>query len=1139
MTHDLRLAGPAAAAWVVAWQGRLLPVPVLLLSALVLALLGTVALGRQRFVAAATLLCAAASALSVGVRVHALTTGPLAVAAERAAAVTVVGTLTDDPHAVASKGDVLSFREVVVATVRVSRLSVGGRDYRVRAPVLVLGDRSWLGLLPSQQVRAEGRLQAPDRGDAVAGVLSVRGRAVRLGGPSALASVAGSLRRGLREAASVLPADEAGLLPGLVEGDTSGLDPRLEDDFRRTGLTHLTAVSGTNVAVVLGAVLVVCGWVGVGLRWRPPLALLVLAAFVVLARPSPSVLRAAVMGVIALVALATGSRRQALPALCGAVLLLVLLAPDLAPQPGFALSTLATAGLLLLAPVWRRRLARHLPAWLAEAIAVPAAAQVACTPVIVGLSGQLGLYAVPANLLAVPAVAPATVLGVLAALLAPVCMPVAHVAAWLAYVPVAWLVLIAHVGSRQPGAGLGLAEGWPGALLSLAILAALGTVLRSRALRRAAAACCAGALVALLVVVAVRPAWPPSGWVLASCDVGQGDGFVVPLSPGTALVVDNGPDPEPIDRCLRRLGVTRVPLLVLTHLHADHVEGVPGLLRGRRVGEVEIGPLDEPAVERTRLLGWLGDRRVVRAEIGETRAMDGVTWTVLDATARHGTDSDPNNSSIVLRLVTHGVTVLFAGDLEGDAQRELLERGVDLTADVLKVPHHGSRKQDPDFLDAVHAKVALTPVGADNPYGHPAAGTLSRLERDGARVYRSDRDGDVAVTLRHGRLGSVGRGGDGVPPPSVPKALPTHLHPVSLSAVVPSTALTLCDVPVVPSSAAAARARAPPWETGVVPPADPLVPLTLVLGDEEFLVARAVGTVLKAARAQNASVEVIDLEGGALQPGDLAEALSPSLFGDERVIVLRSAQDLSKDVAAEVTSYVADPVPEIRVVVHHAGGAKGKATVTALTGAGARKVECPKVSKLSERKEFVRAELRADNRQVAEDAVTALLDAVGNDLRELAAAASQLLSDTEGPITEEVVGRYHRGRAESSGFSIADKAVDGDLAGALELARWGQATGLAPVLVTSALASTLRSVALVASAGRQPAHVLAGQLGMPPWKVEKTQRQARSWRPEGLSTALQAVAVADGEVKGAATDAGYAVERALLAVVSARGGGAR
>ena len=317
---------------------------------------------------------------------------------------------------------------------------------------------------------------------------------------------------------------------------------------------------------------------------------------------------------------------------------------------------------------------------------------------------------------------------------------------------------------------------------------------------------------------------------------------------------------------------------------------------------------------------------------------------------------------------------------------------------------------------------------------------------------------------------------------------------------------------------------------------DVLVPLTLVLGDEEFLVSRAVSTVLRAARARTPGIEVTDLECSTLQPGDLAEALSPSLFGDERVIVLRGAQDLVKEVAAEVVGYAEDPVPEILLVVQHAGGAKGKATVTSLMAAKARKVECPKIAKASERKDFLRGELKADKRQVGEDAVTALLDAVGNDLRELASAASQLLSDTEGPITVEAVNRYHRGRAESSGFTIADRAVDGDLAGALELARWGQATGLAPVLVTSALASTLRAVAQVASAGRAPAHVLAGQLGMPPWKVEKTQRQARAWRPEGISAAMQAVATADGDVKGNATDPGYAVERALLAVVQARGG---
>ncbi|MCU1593089.1 MAG: putative Competence protein, partial [Frankiales bacterium] len=691
----------------------------------------------------------------------------LADAAARQAAVKVHAVLLEDPRAVPPKANVLSFQQLVVAKVRVDSLEVAGRTFHLRSPVLVLSsDSHWLGLLPSQRVSAEGRLQPSGPGDDVAALLSARGPPTVLAGPSALQRAAGRLRRGLREAASPLPRDERGLLPGLVEGDTSGLDPLLQQDFRTVGLTHLTAVSGTNVAVVLAAALVVCGWLRVGLRWRPLVAVVVLLAFVVLARPSASVLRAAVMGAIALMALATGSRKQALPALCAAVLVLILLAPELAAQPGFALSTLATAGLLLIAPVWRSRLDRHLPTWLADALAVPAAAQLACTPVVVAISGQVGLYAIPANLLAVPAVAPATLLGVLCALLAPVSLTLAHAVAWCAFVPTRWLTVVAHRGAREPGAGLSVAKGWTGACLALLAITVAAAVLGSPRLRRVAAASTVGVLLAVLCLFVVRTPWPPKDWVLVSCDVGQGDGFVVRLGAGEALVIDTGPDPEPIDACLSRLGIQRIPLLVLTHLHADHVEGVPGLLRGRQVGAVEIGPLDEPAVEEHRLMGWLDARKipVVRAQLGEIREVAGVRWEVLDATARHGTDSDPNNSSILLRLTTHGITVLLSGDLEGEVQKTLLERGLDLRADVLKVPHHGSRKQDPDFLDAVHARIALTPVGAGNPYGHPSLGTLARLERDGARTYRSDRDGDVAVVVKDGHLSAVGRRGDGAAP---------------------------------------------------------------------------------------------------------------------------------------------------------------------------------------------------------------------------------------------------------------------------------------------------------------------------------------------------------------------------------------
>lgn len=317
-------------------------------------------------------------------------------------------------------------------------------------------------------------------------------------------------------------------------------------------------------------------------------------------------------------------------------------------------------------------------------------------------------------------------------------------------------------------------------------------------------------------------------------------------------------------------------------------------------------------------------------------------------------------------------------------------------------------------------------------------------------------------------------------------------------------------------------------------PEDLLAPCTLVVGSEDLLVGRAVSAVVGAARAADQATEVHDLAAEQVQRGQLDETLSPSLFGEPRVLVLRAVQDLDKPIADELVRCLRDLPDGVVVVLVHAGAAKGKALLAELSATKPRIVQARPFAKPAERREFLRAELRADHRQVDEDAVTALFEAVGNDLRALSVAAAQLLADTPGPITADCVAVYHRGRADLSGFAVADRAVDGDLPGALELVRWGQSTGLAPVLVTSALASTLRSMALVASAGRTPAHQLAGQLGMPPWKVEKTQRQARRWMPEGLSAALAAVAVADADVKGAAVDAGYAVEHLLLTVCQAR-----
>ncbi|MDT7572394.1 MAG: competence protein ComEC [Actinomycetota bacterium] len=774
MPPDLRLVAPAAAVWVVAAVALHLRPLVVLVAAASAVVASVWVAGRwgkrsSAAVVVGVLLCSAAAGLAAAARVHSRTTGVVSDAAAHRAAVTVVGVLLDDPRVVAPKpgAGALVVRDVVVARIRAEQVTTAGRVMSVRTPVLVLSsDRRWLRLLPSQRVRVEGLLRPAERGDDVAALLSARGSVRPVRGPSRLQSVAGSLRAGLRRAVAPLPAAERGLLPGLVIGDVSGLSPELQDDFRTVGLTHLVAVSGTNVAIVLMAVLLVCVRVGVPLRARPVLALLALLGFVVLVRPSPSVLRAAVMGCVALLALTTGRSRSALPTLSAAVIVLVLVSPDLAMTAGFALSVLATAGIVILAPGWRDRWARRLPAGVADALAVPAAAQVACGPIVVALSGQLGLLSVPANLLAVPAVAPATILGLAAALTAPVSTHVATAFAWLAWLPTTWLVHIAEVGASMPGAAVPWRGGSVGALLLVLVTAAGAIVLRSPPMRRACAAGCAGLLAAVAALWLVAPAWPPPGWFLVGCDVGQGDALVLNAGRHTGVVIDTGPDPRAVDRCLHRLHIRRVPLVVLTHLHADHVEGLPGVLRGRHVAQIEVGPLDEPVVEHARVLRWAADAHVpiARAAVGEVRAAAAARWQVLAPDhAHHGTNSDPNNSSLVLRLTAAGGrVVLLTGDVEKEAQQALLDLGVPLQADVLKVPHHGSSHQLPEFLDAVHPRLTVTSVGAGNPFGHPSAATIGRLVRAGARSYRTDRDGDIALVDRGGVLSSEARHGAGL-----------------------------------------------------------------------------------------------------------------------------------------------------------------------------------------------------------------------------------------------------------------------------------------------------------------------------------------------------------------------------------------
>nr|MDT0662369.1 ComEC/Rec2 family competence protein [Micromonospora sp. DSM 115978] len=622
------------------------------------------------------------------------------------------------------------------------------------ARILVLAsDSAWRGLLPGQRLTAKGRLLSPRGGDLTAAVLSVRDPPVLAGEPSWAQRVAGNLRAGLQRACAPLPIEPGGLLPGLVVGDTSRLQPAVEDDFLVTGMTHLNAVSGSNVAIVLGFVLLLARWGRAGPWLAAGLCALALVGFVVLVRPSPSVVRAAAMGAIGLLALATGRPRAALPALACAITVLIGLDPALAADPGFALSVLATAGLLLIAPRWRDVLRRRgVPAGLAEALAIPAAAQLACAPVVAGLSGTISLVAVPANLLAVPAIAPATVLGVAAAVVSPVWPAGAEFAAWLGSWPAWWLVLVARYGARLPAGTLPWWDGVAGGLLLGALTVAVLVAARRRLPRRLLAVAAVGAVLGALPVRLAAPGWPPPGWVAVACSVGQGDTVVVPLGAGRAMVVDAGPEPASADRCLRDLGVRAVPMLVISHFHADHVGGLDGVLRRRRVGAILTPRWPEPVAGRDAVsrAGALSGVPVGAVRPGWHWSNGQVTIRAIGpATPLRGTRSDPNNNSVVLTVDVRGVRILLAGDAESELQEELLAGAVaDLRADVLKVAHHGSAYQSPSFLDAVAPAVALVPVGVDNDYGHPSPAVLARLSRNGARVLRTDLDGDIAVVAR-------------------------------------------------------------------------------------------------------------------------------------------------------------------------------------------------------------------------------------------------------------------------------------------------------------------------------------------------------------------------------------------------------
>lgn len=660
----------------------------------------------------------------------------------------------------------------------------GGRGHgSAAAPPWRAGDRDsagpwprarWLALLPSTRLRVQASLSPPlPRGDRVAAVLRVSGEPAPrvIEAPSGPQRLAGRLRGGLREATDGLPPDARALLPGLVVGDTSRVPPDLEEAFKATDLTHLLAVSGANLTIVLALLIGPPGLaqraerrgiaprLGIPLRATALLGGALTLGFVIVCRPDPSVLRAAACGLIALLAIGTGRRRSLIPALAAAVLLLVLYDPWLARSPGFLLSVLATGALLTLAPRWSAAFQRRrVPPRLAEALAAAAAAQAVCAPVVAVIAARVSLVAVPCNLLAEVAVAPATVLGFATLALAPLAMPVAKALAWCAGWPAGWIADIARAGAALPGSGVDWPGGWRGGLLLA--LVTVGVVLVGRRLVRHPWLSVACALLLVLAVVQPPPltrviaGWPPPGWRFAMCDVGQGDATVLAAGDGAGVVVDAGPDPVLVDRCLRSLGVTRVPLVLLTHFHADHVAGLPGVLRGRSVGAIQTTGFQEPfgQVQFVRAQAVAHRIPVSHAVAGERRRAGVLDWQVLwpmpDGSGRVSAPDGPNDASVTLLVRAEGVSLLLLGDLEPPAQRALARTPAVAAlppVDVLKVAHHGSAYQDPELLRRAAPRLALISCGRDNSYGHPAPRTVAALRAGGAEVLRTDTDGSIAV----------------------------------------------------------------------------------------------------------------------------------------------------------------------------------------------------------------------------------------------------------------------------------------------------------------------------------------------------------------------------------------------------------
>lgn len=754
--RDARLVPVAGAAWIAAAVATLNPggagaAALVLWAAALLAVL--VAVRARQPMRTWWALGAVSAAIAAAVCVHVAVALP---AREALATLEIDGgrSLTLDLHIVGKVEPSPAGVRFDALVTRVARGddTVGAVDFPGGVPVVVRSAHTSAGLDLGARIRVTGTAWRADAGDRAVLVVDAAAAPEMVEPPAGVLAVASALRQGLLDATSGLPQPGAGLVSGLAVGDTTGVDASLDAAMKASSLSHLTAVSGANCALVVAGAFGLAALCRARRGIRVAAGVAALAGFVVLVSPEPSVVRAAAMALIAMLGLLLGRPGAGLSLLAAAATVLLVLDPWLALSLGFALSAVATGALLIGAGPLADGLASWMPRPLALAIAVPLAAQLACGPIIVLIAPQLSMYGVVANMLAAPAAPLGTILGLAACFGAAVPLLGSGLAA-LAWLPAAWIAATATTLAALPGAVTPWPEGW-GGFAALAVVGAAVAALIIPVRRRLRLLAMATVSVTVAVALAFGPVGSivertatPSSWAIAACDIGQGDAVLIRSAGATALI-DTGPDPGLLRSCLDRLGVGRIDLLVLTHFDLDHSGGVDAL-RGI-VGSVLHGPVDTP--DDQRLLDGLSaaGARVTEATVGMGGALGAARWRVLWP---RGGAPPGNDASVVVDIQGAGVpSALFLGDLSAEGQRAMRSRALmPLSYAVVKVSHHGSRDQDPELYRRIRAALALISVG-ENTYGHPRAETLDMLTALGTRIARTDLEGLLLVGEDDGAL---------------------------------------------------------------------------------------------------------------------------------------------------------------------------------------------------------------------------------------------------------------------------------------------------------------------------------------------------------------------------------------------------